>query len=124
MTDPLARARGLGSAKQGVHHWSVQRATAVLLLFLIPWLTYSLVSVAGASHAEIVGFIANPINACLLIFSLVVLLYHGALGMQVVIEDYVHNRSLEITLLLLVRALAAVGIILGTIYVLKLALGA
>ena len=124
MTDPLARARGLGSAKQGVRHWSAQRATAVLLLFLTPWLAYVLVNLSGASHGEVVGFIANPINACLLILALLVLLYHAALGMQTVIEDYVHNRAIEIALLLLVRALAAAGIILGTIYVLKLALGA
>jgi succinate dehydrogenase / fumarate reductase membrane anchor subunit len=124
MKNPLARARGLGSAKQGVHHWTMQRASAVLLLFLVPWLTYSLVCIAGASHSDATAFIASPANASLLILTLMVLLYHGALGMQVVIEDYIHNRTLEIVLHLLIRTLAAAGTILGSIYVLKLALGA
>ena len=123
-TNPLARARGHGSAKSGVHHWFAQRVTAVLLLFLIPWMMYALVSGAGATHAEAVAFIALPWNATLLILSLLVLLYHGMLGMQVVIEDYVHQRAVELFLHFAVRTATMIGAILGVIQILKVALGA
>jgi len=124
MRHPLARARGHGSAKHGVHHWTAQRATAVLLLLLIPWLMYSLISLSGADHAEAASYVANPWNASLLILSLLVLLYHAVLGMQVVIEDYVHHRVLELVLHLFIRTIGIIGAILGSIHILKLALGA
>lgn len=124
LTHPLARARGHGSAKSGVHHWLAQRISAVLLLFLIPWLVYALIANAGVGHAEAVAFAARPWNATLLILSLLVLLYHGMLGLQVVIEDYVHLRWLELTFHFLVRAGTLLGAALGAIHTLILALGA
>ncbi len=123
MTNPLARARGHGSAKSGVHHWIAQRFTSVVLLVLIPWLVYALSSLLGQGHAAAVQFIAQPWNATLLVLLLVVLAYHATLGLQVVIEDYIHNRALELALHFIVRASAITGTILGVIYVLKLALG-
>ena len=124
MTHPLARARGHGSAKSGVHHWLSQRISAVVLLFLIPWLLYALIRNAGGSHAEAVAFIAQPWNATLLILSVLVLLYHGMLGLQVVIEDYVHRRTLELILHFVVRAGTMLAATLGVIHILKIALGA
>ena len=124
MVNPLARARGHGSAKKGVHHWYAQRASAVLLIFLIGWLVYSLFRLAGTGHAEAVEFISNPINAAFLVVLLVTLFYHAMLGLQVVIEDYVHQAAVEIALLLLTRAGAYIGMVIGIIYVLKLAIGA
>ena len=120
---PLARARGLGSAKSGVHHWTAQRISSVLLLFLLPWLTYALVCLASKSYEEAAAFVAVPWNASLLILSLLVLLYHAMLGMQVVIEDYVHKPALEFALHLLVRGATLLGMALGLIFILKPALG-
>jgi len=121
---PLARARGHGSAKSGVHHWLAQRISAVLLLLLIPWLMYALVVNAGAGHSEAVSFIARPWNAILLILSLLALLYHSMLGLQVVIEDYVHVRGLELALHFGVKTGTLLGAIIGVIHILKLTVGA
>jgi len=124
MVNPLARARGSGSAKEGVHHWYVQRATAILLLFLVGWLIYAMIKLAGAGHAEAAAFVANPTNAAFMLVLLVSLFYHAMLGLQVVIEDYVHQPVLEMVLHFLTRAGAFIGMAIGIIHVLKLALGA
>ncbi len=124
MVNPLARARGLGSAKGGVHHWYAQRASAILLVFLVGWLVYSMFTLAGTGHAEAVEFISSPINAAFLVVLLVTLFYHAMLGLQVVIEDYVHQAAVEVILLLLTRAGAYIGMAIGIVYVLKLAIGA
>lgn len=120
---PLARARGHGSAHRGVHHWLAQRASAVLLVLLLPWAVYALFAVAGAGPAEAAAFVARPWNATLLILLLLTVLYHGMLGLQVVIEDYVHHRALEFSLHFLVRAASVTGMVLGIIQVLRITLG-
>jgi succinate dehydrogenase / fumarate reductase membrane anchor subunit len=124
MTNPLARARGHGSAKSGVHHWFAQRASAVLLIFLVAWLIYAAFALAGADHAGARAFLAHPANAAAAILLVVALLYHAMLGLQVVIEDYVHQPAAEIVLHFLVRAGAWFGMALGIIQLLKIALGA
>lgn len=124
MTNPLARARGHGSAKGGARHWLAQRATAVLLVLLAAWLLYAAIALAGADHATVRAFLAQPLNASLMILLLVSLFYHAMLGLQVVIEDYVHQALPAIVLQFLTRAGALLGMILGVIHVLKTALGA
>ena len=124
MVNPLARARGLGSAKEGVHHWYVQRASAILLIFLVAWMIYAMFSLAGTGYAEAAEFVARPVNAAFLSVLLVTLFYHAMLGLQVVIEDYVHNQALEGVLYFMTRAGGYFGMALGIIHVLKLALGA
>ena len=123
MTNPLARARGMGSAKEGVHHWYAQRASAVLLIFLTGWLIFSALSLAGSGYAGSRDFIANPVNASLLGLFLVVVLYHAMLGLQVVIEDYVHHPVAEVVLYFLTRAGAYVMMALGVVHIMKLVLG-
>lgn len=124
MRNPLATARGRGSAKSGVHHWFAQRLTAVLLVALVGWLFYALLALAGADYEAARAFLARPLNAALAILLLVALFYHAMLGLQVVIEDYVHAPATELVLHFLTRAGAWLGMAVGAVYILKIALGA
>lgn len=95
MKSPLARARGLGSAKEGSDHWMSQRITAIANIPLLLWLVYSIVALKGASYGEFTGWLENPINAILMILFILSAFYHAKLGTQVVTEDYVHNEGLK-----------------------------
>jgi len=114
MRTPLGRVRGLGSAKEGVGHWWTQRLTAVALVPLLVWFVASLVQLAGADYAHVVAWIAQPVVAILLSLLFIAGFYHLALGLQVVIEDYVHGEPARIVSLVVVKfgcwALAAAAI--------------
>lgn len=91
MRTGLAQAKGLGSAKEGVHHWLMQRLSAVFLLFLITWLIYTMFLLKGKTYHEIHHCMQNPFNAAGMFLSIATMSYHAMLGVQVVIEDYVHH---------------------------------
>lgn len=93
---PIARARGLGSAGSGTGHFWAQRLTALALAPLLVWFIISIVGLVGASHAEVVSWVARPFNAVLLITMMGVLFWHSMLGMQVIVEDYIHAGWLKI----------------------------
>ena len=122
MRNPLAQARGLGSAKQGVQHWYLQRATALLLIVLTGWLLYALVALSGADHEAAVDFLASPGNAAAAVLLAISGIYHAILGLQVVIEDYVHGPVLELALQFAVRALGYTGLAVSVICILRIAL--
>jgi succinate dehydrogenase / fumarate reductase, membrane anchor subunit len=103
---PLARARGLGSAKAGVHHWWAQRLTAIALIPLVVWFAISLVMMSGAEYEVVRAWIGSPVVMVLLILIIAVGLYHAQLGMQVVIEDYVRGDGFKLALIVAVRFLA------------------
>jgi succinate dehydrogenase / fumarate reductase membrane anchor subunit len=88
---PLNKVLGLGSAKEGPGHWWAQRLTAVALVPLTLWFAFSLLGISPADHASVAGWIAAPLNSILLILLVISLVYHSSLGLQVVIEDYVHG---------------------------------
>jgi len=102
---PLGRARGLGSAKEGVSHWWTQRVTAVALVPLTLWFVVALLSVDGADYETVVAWIARPFNAVLLIALLISMFYHAILGLQVIIEDYVHHEGTKVASLLVMKFL-------------------
>lgn len=118
--NPLARARGLGSAKHGVRHWWLQRASALLLLLLTAWLLFAMVSLTGAGYEEALVFMGKPFNATCALLFVITGLYHAMLGMQVVIEDYIHAPALEIFLQLAVKATCYGGMVVSAIYILRM----
>ena len=103
LRNPLAKARGLGSAKDGTGHWWAQRVSAIALVPLVLYLLYLLVSLAGADYATVRLTIAEPLNAVLLVLFIGTAFWHARLGLQVVIEDYIHVGWLEITLMIAVK---------------------
>lgn len=119
---PLSRARGLGSAKEGVHHWWMQRVTAIALVPLTLWFVVVLMSAARADYITAVAWISRPWNAALLILLLITGFYHAILGMQVVIEDYVHHEGLKLGSLLALRFILWLLGAVSVIAVLRIAL--
>ncbi|MBL8628648.1 MAG: succinate dehydrogenase, hydrophobic membrane anchor protein [Rhodospirillaceae bacterium] len=107
LRSPLGRVRGLGSAKEGVHHWWAQRVTAVALVPLIVWFVWSILSMADANFVEFTNWLYDPLNATLMILFIVAAFHHAQLGLQVVIEDYVSGHGLRIASILLVKLLCA-----------------
>jgi len=124
LRNPLARARGLGSAKEGVHHWWMQRVSAIALAFLVPWFIVFLLRLPLADHAAVFEAVASPLNATLLLLLVGANFYHAWLGLQVVIEDYVHIPFLEVTLQLLVRFATLVAAIAAILAIVRIALSA
>jgi succinate dehydrogenase / fumarate reductase membrane anchor subunit len=123
MRTTLGRVRGLGSAKEGVHHWWAQRLTALALIPLAVWFTASVISLAGAPYPAVAAFLGSPLNGTLMIGLLIATFYHASLGLQVVIEDYVHDEALKIAGIVTVKfGLLLLGLA-STLGVLKLILG-
>ena len=113
LQSPLNSVLGLGSAKEGTGHWWMQRMTAVALIPLTIWFALALLALPVASHADVAAWIAAPVNSILLILLVISLVYHSSLGLQVVIEDYVHGATKVATLIVVQLghvALAVAGI--------------
>ena len=120
---PLAEARGLGSAKEGVHHWWAQRLTAIALVPLLLWFAAALVGVATADYATAVAWVSSPMVTVLLLLLIGGTFYHAQLGMQVVFEDYIHIKWLMVAAVVAMR-FAMIGLGLASAYaVLRIALG-
>ena len=121
---PLARARGLGSGKTGTEHFWVQRVTAIALALLVPWLLWLLLSMVGHDAAHAIALIRAPLNGILLAAFAIAMFWHAKLGIQVVIEDYVHARGMEVTLHLLNTFLCTLGAIASVFAIARIALTA
>ena len=121
MRSPLGRAIGLGSAKEGVEHWWALRVTSIALVPLVLWFVVAVIALAGADRALLVDWIRHPVPAVLLVLLLAASFHHSALGLQVVIEDYVEHEALRFTLLIADKLAAIVLAALGIFAVLKLA---
>ncbi|MGY1457294.1 MULTISPECIES: succinate dehydrogenase, hydrophobic membrane anchor protein [unclassified Luteimonas] len=119
---PLSRARRLGSAKSGTGHFWWQRVTAVVLGLLVPWLVGTLVSLVGADLGRVYEVFSRPYNAILMALFVIALFWHAKLGVQVVIEDYVHNRAVELTLLVLNLLLCVLGALASLYAIARIAL--
>jgi succinate dehydrogenase / fumarate reductase membrane anchor subunit len=123
MRTPLGRAIGLGSAKEGVQHWWAQRLTAVALVPLTLWFAAALIAHIGADRAAVLAWLGSPVPAIAMLLLLIAGLYHMALGVQVVIEDYIHTEWVKLAALVLDRFAAFALAIAGIFAVLRIALG-
>ena len=115
LRNPISRARGLGSAKDGTGHWWNQRLTAIALALLTPWFVVFTVGLLGAGQDEVRSAIARPLTATLLAAFVLSLFWHARLGLQVVVEDYVHGAA-EVALQIVIKfvyALAAIAALLA-----------
>lgn len=121
---PLGTARGLGSAKHGFSHWWGQRVSALALIPLSLWFAGSVLQLSHADYTGVIVWLHTPWVAVLLSLFLVTLLYHAYLGVQVVIEDYVHQKGIEIASLLLVKFACILLGAAGVFTALRIAFGA
>ena len=124
LRNPLATARGLGSAKSGTGHWWAQRVSALALIPLSLWFAVSVLRLVRADYVVIIVWLHAPTTAVLLSLFLAVLLYHAYLGVQVVVEDYVHTEWRKIATLLLIKFACILLAAAGVFTVLRIAFGA
>jgi len=120
---PLARARGLGSAKEGLHHWWMQRITAIALIPLALWLIYAIACIADAGYITVIEEISSPLNSSLIISLIIAAFYHAALGMQVVFEDYISSKSTRVVCIVSTNLLLFFLAITGVFSVVRIVLG-
>ena len=120
---PLKSALGLGSARQGAHHFITQRVTAVALVLLGGWFVWTVLSLLHLDYAGAHALVAQPCNAVLLLAFVVTVFWHAQLGLQVVIEDYVHARGSQLALQIAVKFLCFLGAAASVLAILRIALG-
>ena len=122
MRSELSRARGLGAAKSGVHHWTAERVTSVALVPLTLWFIYSLLSLGHASHEAVLAWASGPITLVLMITLVGMTFYHMQLGLQVVLEDYVRHDANKLIAIYLMKGAAILLAIASIVAILKIGL--
>lgn len=119
--EPRARARGLGSARRGVHAWTAERISALALVPLMLWLVASIIVLHGSSYAAFLAWLRRPVSSLLMVLSLIAVFYHTALGLQVIIEDYVHS-VLKVAAIITVRLASLALCVAGLLATLRILL--
>lgn len=121
LRSPMAKARGLGSAKDGTHHWWMQRLTALLLIPTSLWfVTVIICSLMGAERYEVAQWFASPFATAMMLLLVSALFYHSSLGLQVIIEDYVHKACCKNFLLISMKLGSAALLVISWMAILKL----
>lgn len=119
---PLARAKGLGSASEGVHHWLLERITGALLIPFTLWVVWSVINLRAAGYEQFIAWFQNPLNAIGMLVFILASCYHGAAGLQVVIEDYVASHAKKLLMIAGVKILFGVAAVASVFSILKMAL--
>lgn len=119
----IGRVRGLGSAHEGPHHWLMQRFTAVGNLVTVLFLIISLVMLPDLEHSTVAGWIAQPIPAFMIALLVITTFWHARLGLQVLIEDYVHEAGSKFAAILILNLLTFAGAGFGLFCIARLTLG-
>jgi succinate dehydrogenase / fumarate reductase membrane anchor subunit len=123
MRSPLGRVAGLGSAKEGVEHWWMQRLTSIGLIPLALWFVASVIGMLGADHRAFVAWMSSPVVATLMVLMIGATFYHAQLGVQVVIEDYVHGEGARLAAIIITKLAALALAVAGILAVLMVAIG-
>ncbi|HEX9954087.1 MAG TPA: succinate dehydrogenase, hydrophobic membrane anchor protein [Allosphingosinicella sp.] len=124
METPIARVRGLGSAKAGAHHWWLERLTSVALLVLFVWFIASVLRLPDLSYGTVREWLADPLAAVPMLLLVAVTFWHGKMGMQVVIEDYVHEAGSKAFAIAVLNFFTVAGAGLALFAILKIAFAA
>jgi len=122
LRSPLGRARGLGSARAGSHHWWAQRLTALALVPLSLWFIFAVIHLAGASHQVVIDWLSSPLTLSLMLALILATFHHLQLGLQVVIEDYVRGEWRKTGIVLAVKAISMFLALTCIVSVLKIGL--
>lgn len=118
----LGRARGLGSARSGSHHWRMQRLTALALVPLSLWFIFSVIHLSGASHQAVTDWLSSTPTLVLMLALIAATFYPLQQGLQVVIEDYVHGKRVKLSIVLAMKAVSALLALTCIVSVLKIGL--
>ena len=121
METPLGRVRGLGSARTGAHHWWLERLTSASTLLLFIWLLVSLLRLSALDYGTVTEWLASPVNAVVMLLLVVSTFWHVKLGMQVIIEDYVHEDGNKLALIILLNFAVVAAAALASVAILKIA---
>ena len=119
---PLAKAKGLGASGGGSHHWWLQRTSALMLIPLSLWFVFSVLQRISDGQQALIAWIEQPLVSLALIVYLIFMFFHGQLGLQVVVEDYVHSERLKMVSLLLVKGVMVIAGAAAIFAVLRIAL--
>ncbi len=123
LATPLAKVRGLGSAKEGVQHWWYQRLTAIALAPLSLWFIYALATIPSFDYASIRAWLTTPMSAVLLILFIPCLFHHAQLGMQVVVEDYIESEWQKLAAIILIKFLATLAAVISLLALVTIYIG-
>ena len=123
LRSPLSKVLGSGSAKEGTEHWWMQRVTAVAMALLGTWFLWSLAGITAFTQADLVAWVGQRANAIMLLLLSITLAWHSMLGVQVVIEDYVHGSAMKVLALMLNKFTHVLLATAAVLAVLKVALG-
>ena len=123
METPLAKVRGLGPSGEGAHHWWQERTVALATMLLLIWLAVSLLRLPSLDHSTLVDWLSGPLGAVPMLLLVVSTFWHSKLGLQVVVEDYVHTDGPKLAWITLINFLSLFGAALAIFAVLKIALG-
>ncbi len=123
LRSPLARARGLGAAHGGTHHWLAHRMTSIILVPLFLWFAFSVAGLAGADHATAARWLGSPFNAVPTLLLILAMFHHTQAGIEVIMEDYIHTRWRRMAALIAMKWTVALLAVAAVFAVLKVAFG-
>jgi succinate dehydrogenase / fumarate reductase, membrane anchor subunit len=120
---PIAKVRGLGAARSGLQHWKMQRLTAIANVLLVLWFMFSAMALSGSGYDQVRAWLASPVTASLVVLLIISTFYHARLGLQVVIEDYVHHEGARIASLVAIALILLALAVTCIVAVLTVAVG-